>query len=176
MASSEPLIRTTIGLDRSQPETRRLAADRSAGNTQGWRTLGLFGLLLSVVGLSDVLLVWYPLGFGNAAWEFAVIDQSFSSLPLLSVGLAAMLAAALSIGPQWRVRLVALPIMILGIMLAGAFVLYLLDIPVVLNMTPPEVAVGVKKAIVKTTIMAIAFPGAYLIASFTALRSTSTRR
>jgi hypothetical protein len=136
--------------------------------------LGWFGALLAFVGFADVLLVWYPLGLGNPGWEFGAVDQTFSALPLLSMGLAGMLAAAVASGSRWRVRMLATAMILLGVTLLSAYLaLYLLNVPIALQMVPPEVAIGVKKAVVKTSIMAAAFPGAYLVAAFVALRLTS---
>lgn len=104
-----------------------------------------------------------------------MVDQSFSGLPLLTMGLAATLGAAVSLESVWRIRVIAAAILMLAVILIGAYALYLLNVPIALGMAPPEVAIGVKKAIIKTSIMAVAFPGAYLIAAIAALRSTRKR-
>jgi hypothetical protein len=158
------------------PHERTAASGRATASTQppserAWRAVGWFGLLLAFVGLADILLVWYPLGLGNPAWEFGAVDQTFSGLPLLTMGLAALLGSALALGVRWRIRVVAGVLLLLALALLSAYVLYLLNVPMALRMAPPEVAIGVKKAIVKTTIMAVAFPGAYLVASISALRA-----
>lgn len=151
-----------------------LRADH-ASPVAGWRAVGWFGFLLAIVGLTDIALVWYPLGFGNPTWEFAVVDQSFANLPLLTMGLAALLASTLALPGRMATRVVASGILLLALGLWAAFALYLLNVPIVLGMAPPEVAIGVKKAIVKTTVMALAFPGSYLVAAIAAVRSTRTQ-
>lgn len=151
---------------------RRPAAAEPPQALQGWRAVGWFGSLLAFVGLADILLVWYPLGLGNPAWEFGAVDQTFSGLPLMTMGLAAMLGSALALGSRWRILAIAVVLLLVAVALLGAYALYLLNVPMALRMSPVEVAVGVKKAIVKTTIMAVSFPGAYIVASISALRAT----
>lgn len=151
------------------------APERAAtGSHRGWLALAGLGAVLTLVALVDMLLVWYPLGFGNTAWEFGVVDQSFSGLPLLTMGLAGLMVAG--VGGRSRAGVVAVGVvtMILGLALLSAYALYLLSVPVVLGMTPPEVSIGVKKAIVKTSVMALAFSGTYLVASVLAFRFSQT--
>jgi hypothetical protein len=155
------------------PAAETLPAVQQSGSSEmAWRALGWFGLLLAFVGLADLLLTWVPLAFGNPGWEFATVDQSFGSLPLVTMGLAAVLASSLAIGSRWRVRLVAGFLLLFAVALLTAYVtLYALNIPLALQMAPAEVSLGLKKAIVKTTVMAVAFPGAYVVASVLSILS-----
>ncbi len=139
-----------------------------------WRAVGGFGAVLSLVALVDMLLVWYPLGFGNVAWEFGVVDQSFSGLPLLTMGLAALVVSALALGIRWWTVSVATVVLVIGLSVLAAYTLYLLSVPIILGMTPPEVAIGVKKAIVKTSVMAVSFSGLYVVAAVLAIRNSRT--
>jgi hypothetical protein len=153
-----------------QSFSRRTSAV-SRANQAGWRFLGYFGWLLAVVGLTDVLLAWYPANVGDPTWEFGAVTIGYTSLPLLTMGLAAMLASMVALGHRWRGRIVAIVIMLFGLALLTAYVVfYLMNVPVALELTPPAVVVGLKKAIVKTSVLAAAFSLSYIAAGIMALR------
>ena len=82
-----------------------------------WKWVGWIGLLLMVVGLSDFLLAWYPTKFGSPEWEFATVAQTFSGLPLVSIGVAGLLGSALALGRRWLLWAV------IGLLSAGVLVL-----------------------------------------------------
>lgn len=172
VAAARTVPRVVVGDTVAPAKVRTVASPDRA-----WSTLGWFGLLLAFVGSADILLAWYPLGFGNVAWEFGTVDRSFSNLPLLTMGFAAMLGSALALGSRWRIRTLAGVMLLMSLVFVGVYVaLYLLNVPLVLQMTPSEVAIGVKKAIVKTSINALAFTGAYFLASVVALHSVRKGR
>lgn len=141
-----------------------------------WRWLGWLGVLLTVVGAGDLALAWYPPGFGRPAWEFATIAASFSGLPLVTMGLAALLGSAAARGIRWMVRLVSWLCIVAGLLVLAAFVLFLTDVPIALRGSPAEVMVGVKKAIAKTSLLGVSFGSAYLVAGFAGLRHARLRR
>jgi hypothetical protein len=145
---------------------------------RAWRTAGWFGMLLTIVALTDMLLVLYPLRVGQPEWEFGVVDLTFSNLPLLSIGLAAMLGSALARGSRWQIRTMAAALILLTLVLVSAYALFLLNVPLALKAAPPPVLPGVKKAILKTSVFAVVFASAYLISGIAALRfvTSNTRR
>src|SRR5688500_14816844 len=71
---------------------------RSRTREYALRPAGWFGLLFLVIGIGDMALVWYPLRPGNPTWEFGAIQLSFSTLPVLTIGLGACMIAALAGG------------------------------------------------------------------------------
>src|SRR5262249_57749968 len=50
-----------------------------------WRLFGWFGLLLVVVGGSDILSQWYPPAFHSVELEFGTTPGTIASLPLLTI-------------------------------------------------------------------------------------------
>lgn len=105
-----------------------------------------------------------------------MVGQSFSSLPLLTMGLAALFASALAVGGRVRLRLIGGFMLALVAALIGAFLLYLLSVPVALRMAPAEVLPGLHKAIIKTALFALAFPTVYIAASIAAFRHSGVRK
>lgn len=144
----------------------------------GWYLLGVMGLVFSLVGFSDIALVWYPASFGSAEFEFGSITQSMNSLPLPVLGLALILAAGVARGIKWVPRVVAiLMLVLLAVLIWWAF-LYFTTIPQALKaVVEPMVKTGLKKAITKTTIQFVLYPLAFVYVSLKAWRhaSASTR-
>ena len=143
---------------------------------QGWRYLAWVSAVLTAVGIGDIVIAYVPLRFGTIEWEFATIASTFAGLPLISMGLFGLLAAGLAL-PSSRLVLTAAVLMLLlaGGIIAG-FVVFLTDAPIALASVPETVALGIRKAIAKTTLLAVAFALAYLVAAISALRHLNAKR
>jgi hypothetical protein len=134
------------------------------GPGDGWKWLGWFGLILAVVGLGDFALAWYPLAFGNPEWEFGTVVSSFAGLPLVTMGFAGLLGSAVARGVRWQSLVVGWVLTVLGTALLLGYVIFLLDVPVALRAAGdnPVVRLGLRKAIIKTSLIAVAFAGSYV--------------
>lgn len=141
-----------------------------------WRGLTWFGLVLTVVGLADVVLVFYPARMGDPSWEFGVIDAAVSTMPVLVVGVAALLGGALGRRKVGQVRAVAVLALLLAVAILASYLIYLTNVPMALRMSPEEVKAGIYKSIARTTIMSTAFGIGFLAAAIAAFRSTSSAR
>lgn len=137
-----------------------------------WKAVGWFGLLLAIVGSGDVGLLWFPFRLGSPEWEFGTIAASMSGLPLPTIGLAAMLAAGLGLGSRWLIRTTSWSLVVLAILILGAYVLFMTNVPLALRGTPPEVAIGVKREVIKTSLLGIGFPVAYILLAIGSLKHT----
>jgi hypothetical protein len=155
---------------------RPVAESRAVDTSHApWRALGWFGLVLTVVGLADVILVFYPARMGDPSWEFGAIDAAVSTMPVLVVGVAALLGGALGRRKVGQVRAAAILAVLLSIAILGGYLIYLTNVPMALRLAPPEVKAGIYKSIARTTIMSTAFGIGFLVAAFAAFRSTSSR-
>lgn len=134
--------------------------------------LGWFGLVFLVIGVADIALVWYPLRPGNPSWEFGAVDLSFSSLPILTIGVGAMLASALGAGDLRRAAVFGVMSLLLGLLCALGYLVFLSDVPLALRNSPAEVLVGVKKAIFRNTLFGVTFATAYITVGIATLRHT----
>lgn len=154
----------------------RETQSRTHGSTApwAWRPLGWFGLLFVVIGLADMALVWYPLRPGNPTWEFGAIDLAFSTLPVLTIGIAAVLAAALGRGRRRAAMFWAVMCTGLGLACVAGYLVFLSDVPLALRNAPAEVLTGVKKAVFRNTVFGVAFASAYLGAGIAVLRYLAT--
>lgn len=154
-----------------------IQADRKALNPisvtaprTAWKLLGWLGLLFVVIGVVDVALNWYPLAFKSAEWEFGTVAATIASLPLLTIGLMALLAAALARGSRAGVTTMAVMFVISLLFVIAAYLLFLSDVPIALKAAQGPVATTIKKAIVRTSVMAVGFGIGYLSAAVVSFR------
>ncbi len=155
-----------------------IQADRKALNPitvaapqTAWRLLGWLGFLLAFVGFVEVALQWYPASFKSPEWEFGTVAGSVATLPVLTIGLMSMLASFLARAEKAGVVTMAIVFALLFVLVVGAFLLFLSDVPLALkasNQLP--VVITIKKAIVRTSVMAIGFGAAYLVSVVVSFR------
>ncbi|HWP38555.1 MAG TPA: hypothetical protein VNL18_13475 [Gemmatimonadales bacterium] len=126
--------------------------------------MGWFGLILTVVGLGDFALAWYPMAFGSPEWEFGTVVSSFAGLPLVTMGFAGLLGSAVARGVRWQSLVVAWMLVTFGAALLATYLVFLLDIPVAFRAAGENATVrlGLTKAIVKTSLIAVVFAGSYV--------------
>jgi len=136
--------------------------------------MGWCGLILTLAGLGDFLLTWVPPEFGSPEWEFGTIAASFSGLPLVTMGFAALLGSALARGVRGQVLAIGLVLAGLGIALLGALGLFGLTIPVALSAVEGVARMGIMKAIARTVLLGVLFTTGYLFAGIAALRRFRT--
>jgi hypothetical protein len=127
-------------------------------------------VVLVLAGLGDLALAWYPLGFGRPEWEFTTVAQTFSSLPLVTVGLAALLGSAVARGNKWLTIGVAVFLAVWALLLLVGLGLFLTNVPLAFRAAQGLALTGVKKAVAKTVWLGAVFLTAYGWAAFAALR------
>ncbi len=140
-----------------------------------WRAIAWFGLLLAVIGMFDAALHWYPLAFRSPEWEFGTVAVSVGGLPLPTIGFAALLGSFLARGVRWGVLVMSVWLLVLGVIVLGAYALFLTDVPMALQATSGAAALSLKKAIARTTVMGPGFGIAYIAAAISSLRHLSRR-
>ena len=157
---------TIVGAARRAARVAPLEPDTATA----WAWLGWFGAVITTVGLGDIALTMYPFHLGVPEWEFGTIAAAVSGLPLVTIGLAALLGSMLARGRRVGVQVVAGLAMTLGILIIASMVIFALDIPVALRVVTPEVSLGIRKAIAKTVMLGVVFSAGYLFAAVAALR------
>ena len=140
-----------------------------------WGWIGWLGLALAVAGLGDTLLAWYPTAFGTPEWEFATVVQTFSALPLVTMGFAGMLGAGLALGKRWLIVMMGIVLLASTLSLIGALLLFMTDVPLALRAAQGVAEVGVKKAIGKTVLLGVIFVVAYGGGAIAALRHAARK-
>jgi hypothetical protein len=131
----------------------------SLGGEAPWLLLGGLGVALALVGGADLLLAWFPFGFGNPEWEFGTVSSTFDGLPVLAMGSVLLLGGAIVRQSRWAIRGVSLLHAGLGLLLLGAALLYATDVPLALqSIKDPMLRIGLLKAIAKTTVQMLVYP------------------
>jgi hypothetical protein len=134
------------------------------------------GVVLTIAGLVDVGLFYWPLRFGDAEWEFGIIAQTFDTMPLPTLGLALVAIGLWARGgrPLWS-RAMAIIFLLVAVLLAILSVIFLLDVPVALKAlaravatakqrgaTPnPVVSSGLHRGIAKAALFAATYVVGY---------------
>ncbi len=141
----------------------------------GWRLLGGIGLVFASVALADLLLVWYPLQFGDGAWEFGTVTTLLDSLPLFTMGLGLGYGAAAARGQRRLLQILSVLFGVFGLILIGLTILYSRQISTALTaVTDPEVKTGLQKAISKTLIQGVLYPAVYLWVAYKGWKHAAT--
>lgn len=126
--------------------------------SRSWSVWAWTGLAFLVVGGADLVLTWFPMQFGNREWEFGSVTAALNGLPVPMLGLAAMIWAAGEGRRKWMalLSLAAAIVLLLGIL--GGVVLWATGIPLALQSVPAQVSMGLKKALVKTSVQGVVYP------------------
>lgn len=137
-----------------------------------WRTVGVVGLLFTVVGLAQMWAILFPLRLGSGEWEFGTYSAFMDNLPLLLMGLGFVVAAAWGTGRLAVSRIAGLVLLLLLLLIiAGAF-LYATNVPNALRTAPGTLfATGIKKAVSKAAVQTAVYPVGCLWLAISALRA-----
>jgi len=146
---------------------------RPIDSSQTWYLLGWTALAFLLVGGVDFALTWYPPDFGNREWEFGTVTASLNGMPILLLGISLLLGASLRTGRRWWavLALVASLVMLLWVVVGA--VLWATNIPLALRSVPDQLALGIKKSLVKTVVQSLVYP---LILAFLMVRSAGALR
>lgn len=126
----------------------------------GIRVLMALGAAFAIIGLVDLVLLWIPPRFDNAAWEFGTLSRTFDSFPLtgLGLGLFAYGVVYQSQRRGGRVRALAVVFFAVALLLIALGVLYATAVPAVLQQTPQAALVGVNRAVIKNALEILVYP------------------
>lgn len=153
------------------PRDESRSGARPGSPSSAWRAAGWFGAALAVIGYGQVLLNFYPAaGFGSPEWEFGAMAQVLAGLPLGSMGLAALLAAALANGARRGQIALAVVLAVLGLAVLGALAVFLTVAPLALKGAPAIASDTIRQTIAKTSLMGVGFALLYLLAAAGTLR------
>jgi hypothetical protein len=135
-----------------------------------WKVATGLGAALSAIGLGQLAITVYPAGFGSLEWEFGATAQALGSLPLPTVGLAALLAALHAHNARRAAWALSLILMALALAVLASLALHLLAAPVALRMTPAPAVETIRQTIARTTLNGLGFSLLYITGAVVSLR------
>jgi hypothetical protein len=153
--------------------TNREKSRRKSAVFQGspWRTLGGFGLVLTLIGVGQLILYLYPaMAFGTPEWEFGASAQLLGALPLPTIGLAALFAAAAGSANRGGLIALAVVLSLLAIAVFAMLTLFWLVVPVALQAIPAHMREPIYQTMGRTTLSGVGFGILYLWAAGRAVR------
>lgn len=138
---------------------RRAETPRSLPKTpeRAWKALGWFGAVLTVIGLAQAAVYLYPWGWGSREWEFAASAQILGALPLPTMGLAGMLAAAVARGNRGGLLGLSLAFGVLAVVVLVLLVMFWLVVPIALGNTAAAGQPVIRQTIARATISGVGF-------------------
>lgn len=146
--------RVLTGRDDPQPRPEA-PAPAATGDRAMWAWVGLAFL---IVGGADIALTWLPTQFGNREWEFGTVTAALNGLPVPMLGLGAMLWSTQEGRRRWMATLGLAAALVLLLSILVGLVLWGTGIPLAVHSVPDQVAPGLKKALIKTSIQGIVYP------------------
>lgn len=149
-----------LGLEaqpRSPADVRRPAAPAGGGSSLAFRVAAVVGAVVALVGWTDLAFAWFPLEWGNLEWEFGSSSRTFDGLPLSTMGVAAMAAAAVGSGSR-RGTLIVLLFGALSLLLViAAAALYWINVPPAWAAAPEPILASLKMAALRTSIFMVVY-------------------
>lgn len=127
-------------------------------------------LVFTVAGVGDWILTWIPLRFGSPEWEFGTIVSSFAGLPLVALGFAGLLGAAVARGIRWQIVAMAWVLLLWTLLILAALVVFALDVPLAVAAAQDAIRTGIIKATIKTAFLGMLFSAAFLFLAVSAFR------
>jgi hypothetical protein len=140
--------------------------------------IGLAGILFTVVGLSNLAFILFPMALGTPEWEFGTYSSLMDNLPLFTMGLGFLAVFAVARAHRVLARILGIVFILYALFIfAGAF-LYATNVPLVLRVgSRSAIQTGLKKAVTKGTLQSVVYPIAYLWLGIFSLRhSVKPRR
>lgn len=137
-----------------------MTAGRSAF-APAWAILLFTGIAVTVVGWFDLGLLWYPIRFGNVEWEFGTISAHLNGMPLGTVGFGLVAAALVAQHRSTRPLAWVAGLIVASHLAIGA--IYLLDVPVALKGSAPQVIPMLKKGMLKAGVYLLVYLAFYTV-------------
>ena len=122
---------------------------------------------ITLLGLVELGLLWFPLGLGVAAWEFGTLSETFDVVPIAAPGVA-LLTYGIVRSHDVRtgvVRAASIAFCLLAVLFLLAGFVYIRAVPVVLAEAPAQAMDALYRSIIETaTAVAVSIVACLLVA------------
>jgi hypothetical protein len=141
-----------------------------------WRLVSGLGILLTIVGCLEAVLLWIPANFASTAWGFSTATGFLDAVPLLGLGLALALAASVALGRRRRARTLAIACGLLALVVCLAAILYARALPSSFGVsTDHAMQLQLTKLTVKAGLQALIYLTTFLVLAVLSWRATRAR-
>jgi hypothetical protein len=145
------------GQKRNLAYTAQLPNRTNSPQSRHWSVLFGGGVAFSIIGFTDVLLLWYPLAFGSLDWEFATLSGTFDALPLATIGMVMMGAGSIALRRARTSFVLSLLYLFLCIVVSAAAALFLLAVLAGMSAVDPSVEMQFRRAVTKTSVLSVSY-------------------
>lgn len=142
----------------------------------GWLAAQVLGAALSAAGLFDLLLAFYPPGFGNPQWLFGVLSAAIGGLAVLALGSVGGLLAAMVRGSRKGVFLFSAMNGVIALLLLLGLVAYVGVMSEARAALPVSAAREIGRVIVRTMMLGVLFLFLHSSAAVFGWKSASSLR
>ena len=123
----------------------------------GWGAIRTLAVLFTLAGLVDIAIAFYPPRFSDKAWLFGVLGGVIGGLPVLSLGLAGGLVAAISLKASTPTKVLGVLNGLLALVILVGLVLFLGALTEVRRSAPVELLPTITKNTIRTTVSGVLF-------------------
>jgi hypothetical protein len=123
----------------------------------GWGAVRTLAVLFVLAGLIDIAIAFYPPRFSEKAWLFGVLGGVIGGLPVLSLGLAGGLIAAITLKAPKATTILGVLNALLALLILIGLVLYLGALGEVRRNAAVELLPTITKSTVRTVLSGLLF-------------------
>ena len=140
-----------------------------------WQLLAWVGAAFFVMGIVDIALAWYPMGWGVPEWEFGALAATMNGFAVPMLGAYLFLGAAVARRKPVLARVSAIGMLLLALTFVVLAFMYVTVVPIALKATSESAPIhfGMKKAIVKAVLLFFVYIALSIAGAVKAWRSAS---
>jgi hypothetical protein len=119
--------------------------------------IAALGMALTVVGTTNLLLLWLPPQFGVRQWEFTTIGAHLDGMPLFVIGIFLIAIAAVRLALRRPTLAIGVGCVLLALGHAGMMLLYLRGVPYATTGATEAVLPTLRLAIFKAGVLGVTY-------------------
>lgn len=157
-------LRAPVIVDTGHGRSRYRLRD---GDATSATVLMLIGAAFALVGVVDLGLRWIPTRLGTPGWEFVAVSETFTNLPMATVGLALLVYGLLRHPERHAVwgRVGAGVCAVVALVLIGMGFLYVTAVPAVARQASEQATEALVRAVIKNGAEILVYPAVFAMMS-----------
>jgi hypothetical protein len=118
------------------------------------RLATISGIAITLIGWTDLIMLWFPLRPASAEWEFGSTSSFIDALPLATLGLILLALVSLTEMRRRALRVIAIFAAFVSVSLIGIGIIYASGLPLALQAVQMPMREVLFLSIIKTVILA----------------------